>query len=76
MPINQQPAAVAIAQLEYATNHWRERRPAADEEHPVLCAEARALADVYGLLIFSGAPSAEYSTLNAMQRNALATALR
>ncbi|WP_028218910.1 DUF3717 domain-containing protein [Paraburkholderia oxyphila] len=74
--MNQQPAAVTIAQLEYAINHWRERRPAADEEHPVLGAEARALADVYGLLIFSGAPSVESSTLNAMQHDALAGALR
>ncbi|WP_321936191.1 DUF3717 domain-containing protein [Paraburkholderia sp. J8-2] len=72
----QQPVAVTIAQLESAINHWRDRRPASDEDQTVLCAEARALADVYGFLIFSGAPSVEYSTLNAMQREALAAVLR
>lgn len=74
--MNQQPVAVTIAQLECAINHWRERRPAADEDKPVLCAEARVLADIYGLLIYSGAPSIEYSTLNAVQRDALAAVLR
>jgi hypothetical protein len=61
-----QPSALTIVQIESAINQWRERRPCADEAHSVLCAEARALAHVYGLLIFSGAPSVEYSTLNAM----------
>jgi hypothetical protein len=70
-----QPVAVTITQLETAINHWRERRPAADAERPVLCAEARALADVYGLAIFNSATSVEYSTLNAMQRDALAATL-
>jgi len=71
-----QPVAVTIAQIESAINHWRERRPAVGDDQPVLCAEARALADVYGLLIFSGAASVEYSTLNAGQRDALAAVLR
>ncbi|MCX5545483.1 DUF3717 domain-containing protein [Paraburkholderia sp. CNPSo 3076] len=71
-----QPFAVTIAQIESAINHWRERRPAAAEDQPVLCAETRALADVYGLLIYSGATSVEYSTLNAGQRDALAATLR
>jgi hypothetical protein len=71
-----QPVAVTIAQIEAAINHWRERRPTTDAEHSMLCAEARALADVYGLLIFSGASSIEYSTLNAVQRDALAAVLR
>jgi hypothetical protein len=72
----QQPVAVAIAQIEPAINYWRERRPAAVEDQPVLCAEARALADVFGLLIFSGATGIRYSTLNVGQRDALAVALR
>ncbi|MEM5314165.1 DUF3717 domain-containing protein [Paraburkholderia sp. JHI869] len=74
--MNTQPSAVTLAQLESAINHWRERRPSAEQDQPVLCAEARALADVYGLLIYSGAPSVEYSTLNALQRDALAAVLR
>ncbi len=73
--MNQQPDPVSIAQIECAINHWRERRPPADAENPVLCAEARALADVYGLMIYRGQQSVDRSSLNTQQRSALAAAL-
>ncbi|RQN37241.1 DUF3717 domain-containing protein [Paraburkholderia tropica] len=72
--MNQQTGTVSLAQIEGAINHWRERRPPADAEHPVLCAEARALADVYGLMIFRGEQSVERSTLTEQQHAALAAA--
>jgi hypothetical protein len=71
-----QPVTVTITQIEAAINHWRDRRPTADAQSPALCAEARALADVYGLLIFRGATSIEFSTLNTEQREALAAVMR
>ncbi|WP_321817874.1 MULTISPECIES: DUF3717 domain-containing protein [unclassified Paraburkholderia] len=67
--------SVSIAQIECAINHWRERRPSADADHPVLCAEARALADVYGLMIYRGEQSVERSHLTEPQRLALEAAL-
>lgn len=68
-------ASVTIAQIECAINHWRERRPSPDTENPVLCAEARALADVYGLMIYRGEQSVERSSLTPQQCSALAAAL-
>ncbi|MBB6106484.1 hypothetical protein F4827_006359 [Paraburkholderia bannensis] len=73
--MNQQPDPVSIAQIECAINHWRERRPPADAENPVLCAEARALADVYELMIYRGEASVEHASLTPQQRAALAAAL-
>lgn len=67
--------SVTIAQIECAINHWRERRPSADADNPVLCAEARVLADVYGLMIYRGEQSVERSSLTPQQRVALAAAL-
>lgn len=69
--MNPQPADVSIAQLERAINHWRERRPPADSESPVLCAEARVLADVYGLAIYRGWEGVSRASLNDTQRAAL-----
>jgi hypothetical protein len=73
--MNQQSGSVTIAQIECAINHWRDRRPSADVENPVLCAEARALADVYGLMIYRGETSVEHASLTGQQRAALAAAL-
>lgn len=73
--MNQQTADVTIAQIECAINHWRDRRPPADNESPVLCAQARALADVYGLAIFHGWASVSRASLNQQQRDALDAAL-
>jgi len=69
--MNSQPADVPIAQIECAINHWRERRPPADPDKPVLCAEARALADVYGLAIYHGWAGVSRASLSDKQRDAL-----
>jgi hypothetical protein len=66
-----QSADVPIAQLEHAINHWRDRRPPVSNEQPVLCTEARTLADVYGLAIFHGWASVARASLNQQQRDAL-----
>lgn len=66
---------VSLAQIELAINHWRDRRPPADAQHAVLCAEARALADVCGLMIYRGEQSVQRSSLTGQQREALAAAL-
>jgi len=73
--MNTQPADVPIAQLECAINHWRDGRPPADPEKPVLCAEARALADVYGLAIYHDWAGVSRASLSEKQRNALDAAL-
>lgn len=73
--MNQLSESVTMAQIECAINHWRERRPFADAENPVLCAEARALADVYGLMIYRRETSVERVSLTPQQRAALAAAL-
>lgn len=73
--MNQQSGPVTIAQIECAINHWRDRRPSQDAENPVLCAEARALADVYGLMIYRGESSVEHASLTPQQHAALAAAL-
>ena len=73
--MNTQLADVPIAQIECAINHWRERRPPADPEKPVLCAEARALADVYGLAIYHGWACVSRASLSERQSDALDAAL-
>jgi hypothetical protein len=67
--------AVSIAQIEAAINAWRNRSPASaglDEvDAIVLCAEARALANVYGSMIYSGQTAIPMSALAADQVVAL-----
>lgn len=72
--MNQQDGTVSLAQMESAINHWRDRRQPVDAEHAALCAEARALADVYGLMIYHGQQCVERSTLTHQQLAALAAA--
>ncbi|MEQ0776541.1 DUF3717 domain-containing protein [Paraburkholderia tropica] len=72
--MNQQDGTVSLAQMESAINHWRDRRPPVDAEHAALCAEARALADVYGFMIYHGQQCVERSTLTQQQLAALAAA--
>jgi predicted Fe-S protein YdhL (DUF1289 family) len=43
-------AGIHISDIESAINHWRDRRPSPDGI--TACAEVRALADVYGLLVY------------------------
>lgn len=67
------PDAVSIAEIEVAINVWRNRSPArtGPDELLVLCAEARVLADVYGVMIVSRATSVPRSSLTAKQAAAL-----
>ncbi len=43
-------ATIHITDIESAINYWREKKPSADGV--TLCAELRALAEVYALMIF------------------------
>ncbi|RQQ77821.1 DUF3717 domain-containing protein [Burkholderia stagnalis] len=68
---------LAIEKIERAINIWRARSPAPEgaNECPTLCAEARALADVYALMIVERKNEIDASTLNASQLTALRDAL-
>ncbi|TDA48734.1 DUF3717 domain-containing protein [Burkholderia pyrrocinia] len=65
--------AVSIAEIEVAINVWRNRSPAptGPDELLVLCAEARVLADVYGVMIVNRATCVPRSSLTAKQAAAL-----
>lgn len=65
--------AVSIAEIEAAINVWRNRSPAptGPDELLVLCAEARVLADVYGVMIVNRATCVPRSSLTAKQAAAL-----
>lgn len=67
------PDAVSIAEIEVAINVWRNRSPAqtGPDELLVLCAEARALADVYGVMIVNRSSSVPRSSLTPTQAAAL-----
>ncbi|KUY49068.1 DUF3717 domain-containing protein [Burkholderia sp. RF2-non_BP3] len=67
------PDAVSIVEIEVAINVWRNRSPAPTglDELIVLCAEARVLADVYGVMIVTRATSVPRSSLTAKQAAAL-----
>ena len=43
-------AAIPITDIEAAINHWRQLKPSSDGV--TLCAEVRALAEVYALMVF------------------------
>ena len=60
-------AAIHIADIEAAINHWRQLRPSTDGI--TLAEEVRVLADVYSQLIHAGAQGVEPATLSepAMQ---------
>lgn len=67
------PDAVSIAEIEVAINVWRNRSPAptGSDELLVLCAEARVLADVYGVMIVNRATCVPRSSLTSKQAAAL-----
>lgn len=66
---------ITIDQIETAINVWRNRKPSPEgDEAPKLCAEARALADVYGLMIFKRWSDVEAASLTAVQAAAFAAA--
>ncbi|WP_321891042.1 MULTISPECIES: DUF3717 domain-containing protein [Burkholderia cepacia complex] len=67
------PDVVSIAEIEVAINVWRNRSPAptGPDELLVLCAEARVLADVYGVMIVNRSSSVPRSSLTPKQAAAL-----
>lgn len=67
------PDAVSIAEIEVAINVWRNRSPAptAPDGLLALCAEARVLADVYGVMIVTHSSSVPRSSLTSEQVAAL-----
>nr|WP_321897480.1 DUF3717 domain-containing protein [Burkholderia cepacia] len=67
------PDAISITEIEVAINVWRNRSPAPTwpDELLVLCAEARVLADVYGVMIVNRSTSVSRSSLTARQAAAL-----
>ncbi|SEF13205.1 Protein of unknown function [Burkholderia sp. WP9] len=64
---------VTIAEIEQAINYWCARQTPGEEG--ALCARARPLADVYGLMIFERAASIAASRLTPGQMDALGAAL-
>jgi hypothetical protein len=67
---------VPIAQIEAAINVWRNRNPAiSDDEVPVLCAQARCLAELYGTMIYARTITVPRATFTEAQLSALAGAL-
>lgn len=64
----------SIMEIESAINYWRATEPSLDSVG--LCKPARALADVYGRMIFDHAKEVDRSSLTDVQRNALAEAER
>ncbi|ANB77999.1 MAG: DUF3717 domain-containing protein [Pseudomonadota bacterium] len=67
---------ISIEQLEAAINIWRNRKPSPEgsDQAPALCAEARALADVYGTMIFKRLVTVDTATFNEVQTAAYAAA--
>ena len=65
--------ALTIAQIEQAINYWCARQ--APGEDGALCARARQLADVYGLMIYERASAVEVSRLTPEQMEAIRVAL-
>lgn len=61
-------AALHITDIEAAINWWRERSPSPDGI--TACAEVRALAEVYALMVYHREPLADETTLPAPARAA------
>ncbi|MCA8306715.1 MULTISPECIES: DUF3717 domain-containing protein [Burkholderia] len=58
-----------IEELERAINIWRSRRPSRDGD-PILCREARILAEPYALMIFKRETQIDAAQLSTAQRAA------
>lgn len=56
-------AGIHITDIEAAINHWRERKPSPDGV--TLCAELRALAEVYALMIYYHHDEADEASMPA-----------
>lgn len=67
---------VTVEELEDAINTWRERKPSPQgcDQAPALCAEARALATVYGTMIFRRAKVVDTATFTRTQATAYTAA--
>jgi len=61
-------AALHITDIESAINWWRERKPSVDGLSA--CAEVRALAEVYGLMVFEHASECDECALPPAARDA------
>jgi len=61
-------AALHITDIESAINWWRERSPSPDGI--TACAEVRALAEVYALMVYYREPLADEATLPPQARDA------
>ncbi len=56
-------AGIHITDIEAAINHWRERKPSPDGV--TLCAELRALAEVYALMVYYHHDEADEASMPA-----------
>jgi hypothetical protein len=65
--------ALTIAEIEQAINYWCSRQLSGDDG--ALCARARPLADVYGLMIYEHVLTIEVSKLTSEQMDAIRVAL-
>ncbi|RZF26098.1 DUF3717 domain-containing protein [Paraburkholderia sp. UYCP14C] len=65
--------AFTISEIEQAINYWCARQ--VPGEDGALCAKARPLADLYGLMIFEHSDTVEAAKLNDDQLDALRVAL-
>jgi hypothetical protein len=67
---------ISIERLEAAINTWRNRKPSPEgkDQAPALCAEARALADVYAMMIVTGSKKVDTATFNEIEAAAYAAA--
>lgn len=61
---------VSITELEAAINFYRNHSPT-DEQVPILCREARVLADAYAMLIIRQKDGIQPSELNDSQKMVL-----
>jgi len=61
-------AGIHITDIERAINWWRERSPSADGISA--CAEVRALAEVYALMVYYRQPSCDEDTMPARAKAA------
>ncbi|APW40267.1 Fe-S protein [Rhodoferax koreense] len=61
-------AGIHITDIEAAINHWREKKPSPDGV--TLCAELRALAEVYALMVYYRQDEADEATMPPAARAA------
>ena len=61
-------AGIHITDIEAAINHWREEKPSPDGV--TLCAELRALAEVYALMVYYHQDEADEDTMPSAARAA------